>query len=105
MKIADRDADGNLRKLPTIENTGTGRAIAEDVVVDGKTIAAVNADTTDVLIERLVEAGVDDVRYVQRADLRVQGRRLRHVLRPLAGHRQAGRRRRGGRHRRRPVHR
>ena len=34
-----------------------------------------------------------------------QGRHLRQVLRPLAGHGQAGRRRRGGRHHRRPVHR
>ena len=40
---------------------------------------------------------------VQRAGLRGQDRRLRQVLRALAGHRQAGRRRRGGRHRRRPV--
>ena len=38
-------------------------------------------------------------------DLRVRRRHLRLLLRPLAGHRQAGRHRRGGRHHRRPVHR
>ena len=38
-----------------------------------------------------------------RADLRRQDRHLREVLRPLAGHRQARRHRRGGRHHRRPV--
>ena len=39
------------------------------------------------------------------AHLRLQGRHVRHVLRPFAGDRQAGRRRRGHRHHRRPVHR
>ena len=37
------------------------------------------------------------------AHLRLEGRHLRHLLRPLAGHRQAGRRRRGHRHHRRSV--
>jgi DNA-directed RNA polymerase subunit beta' len=62
MKIAERDAEGNLHKLPTIDNTGTGRTIAEDVVVDGVTIASVNDDTTESMLDRLVEAGVDGVR-------------------------------------------
>ena len=44
MKIAEPGPDGTLRKLPNIENTGTGRAIAEDVEVDGKVLAA--ADRT-----------------------------------------------------------
>ena len=30
MKIAEPGADGTLRKLPNIENTGTGRTVAED---------------------------------------------------------------------------
>jgi DNA-directed RNA polymerase subunit beta' len=62
MKIAERDAEGNLHKLPTIDNTGTGRTIAEDVVVNGETIASVNDDTTESMLDRLVEAGVDGVR-------------------------------------------
>src|SRR6201992_3755007 len=57
MKIADRDAEGNLHKLPTIDNTGTGRTIAEDVVVNGETIAKANDDTTESMVDRLVEAG------------------------------------------------
>src|SRR4029077_2562548 len=31
MKIAGRDADGHLRRLPNIENTGTGRAVPGDI--------------------------------------------------------------------------
>ena len=41
----------------------------------------------------------------QRADLRVEARRVRGLLRPFAADRQGGRHRRGGRHHRRPVHR
>src|SRR5207253_1491077 len=35
MKIAAPDAEGHLRRLPNIENTGTGRTVAEDIEVDG----------------------------------------------------------------------
>ena len=45
MRIAGPDADGNLRRLPNIENTGTGRAVAEDVEVDGTVLAAADSDT------------------------------------------------------------
>src|SRR6202042_105691 len=31
MRIAEKDSEGRLRKLPNIENTGTGRTIAEDI--------------------------------------------------------------------------
>ncbi len=31
MRIAEKDSGGTLRKLPNIENTGTGRTLAEDV--------------------------------------------------------------------------
>ena len=31
MRIAEKDADGTLRKLPNIETSGTGRTLAEDV--------------------------------------------------------------------------
>jgi DNA-directed RNA polymerase subunit beta' len=62
MRIAGRDADGNLRKLPNIENTGTGRTIAEDVEVDGTVLAAADSDTTELMIEQLIAAGVDAVR-------------------------------------------
>ncbi len=62
MKIADRAADGTLRKLPNIENTGTGRSIAEDVEVDGKVLAQADTDTTETMIDQLVNAGVDGIR-------------------------------------------
>jgi DNA-directed RNA polymerase subunit beta' len=62
MKIAEPGADGVLRKLPNIENTGTGRSIAEDIEVDGNVLAKAGEDTTDTMIDLLVEAGVDSVR-------------------------------------------
>jgi DNA-directed RNA polymerase subunit beta' len=62
MKIAERDADGNLRRLPNIENTGTGRTVAEDVEVDGTVLAAVDSDTTEIMIDQLIAAGVDAIR-------------------------------------------
>jgi DNA-directed RNA polymerase subunit beta' len=62
MKIADRAADGTLRKLPNIENTGTGRTIGEDVEVDGKVLAQADTDTTETMIDQLVNAGVDNIR-------------------------------------------
>ena len=62
MKIADRDASGNLRKLPNIDNTGTGRTVAEVVEVDGVVLASEGDDTTEAMIDRLVAAGVDGVR-------------------------------------------
>src|SRR5205814_1885728 len=39
MKIAGPGADGTLRKLANIENTGTGRTLAEDVEADGTVLA------------------------------------------------------------------
>jgi DNA-directed RNA polymerase subunit beta' len=63
MQIAAKGADGVLRKLDNIENTGTGRSLSEDVVgPDGTVLAHANDDTTDTMIERLVEAGVETVR-------------------------------------------
>jgi DNA-directed RNA polymerase subunit beta' len=63
MQIAEAGPDGTLVKLPNIENTGTGRTIAEDVEApDGTIIAKVGDDSTEGMIERLVEAGVDRVR-------------------------------------------
>jgi len=62
MQIAERGADGTLRKLPNIENTGTGRSLAEDIEVDGVVLGRVNDDTTETMIDRLVEAGVESIR-------------------------------------------
>jgi DNA-directed RNA polymerase subunit beta' len=63
MQIAAKGADGVLRKLDNIENTGTGRSLSEDVVgPDGTVLAHANDDTTETMIDQLVEAGVEMVR-------------------------------------------
>jgi DNA-directed RNA polymerase subunit beta' len=63
MQIAARGADGTLRKLDNIENTGTGRSLAEDVVgADGTVLGRLGDDTTEVMIERFVEGGVEMIR-------------------------------------------
>ncbi len=63
MQIAEKGADGVLRKLDNIENTGTGRSLSEDVVgPDGTVLARANDDTTETMIDMLVEAGVETVR-------------------------------------------
>ncbi len=63
MKIADAGPDGNLRRLPNIENTGTGRTLAEDVTgPDGTVLATADSDMTEAMIDQLVAAGVGSVR-------------------------------------------
>jgi DNA-directed RNA polymerase subunit beta' len=62
MKIAEPGTDGTLRKLANIENTGTGRTLAEDVEADGMVLATANSDTTEAMIDQFVAAGVDAVR-------------------------------------------
>jgi DNA-directed RNA polymerase subunit beta' len=63
MRIAEKDSAGTLRKLPNIENTGTGRTLAEDVTdADGKVLATAETDLTESLIEDMVNAGIDSVR-------------------------------------------
>jgi DNA-directed RNA polymerase subunit beta' len=63
MKIAEKDTAGNLRKLPNIENTGTGRTLSEDVEdADGKVLATAGSDMTESMIDQIVNAGVGAVR-------------------------------------------
>ncbi len=62
MRIAEKDAEGHLRKLPNIENTGTGRTVAEDIEIDGVIVAKIGDDTTELMLDRLVEAGVEAIR-------------------------------------------
>jgi DNA-directed RNA polymerase subunit beta' len=62
MRIAERGPDGTLRKLPTIENTGTGRTLAEDVEAGGTVLARAGTDTTEALIDEFVAAGVEAIR-------------------------------------------
>ncbi|HZR51406.1 MAG TPA: DNA-directed RNA polymerase subunit beta' [Streptosporangiaceae bacterium] len=62
MRIADKGADGVVRKIDNLENTGTGRTIAEDVEVDGVILAKTGDDTSEHMLDRLIEAGVESVR-------------------------------------------
>jgi DNA-directed RNA polymerase subunit beta' len=63
MQIAGKGADGVLRKLDNIENTGTGRSLAEDVVaVDGTVLGRIGEDTTDQMIDAFVSAGIDTIK-------------------------------------------
>ena len=63
MRIAEKDSGGTLRKLPNIENTGTGRTLAEDVTDgDGNVLATAETDLNESLIEAMVNAGVESVR-------------------------------------------
>src|ERR1022692_667277 len=67
MRIADRTGEatgpGSLRKLPNIENTGTGRTLAEEVTdTDGRVLGTIGVDLTESQIEEMVAAGVESVR-------------------------------------------
>jgi DNA-directed RNA polymerase subunit beta' len=63
MRIAEKGSDGVLRKLPNIENTGTGRTLSEDVTdADGNVLAAAESDMTESMIDAVVRAGVESVR-------------------------------------------
>jgi DNA-directed RNA polymerase subunit beta' len=63
MRIAEPGSSGTLRKLPNIENTGTGRTLAEDVLgPDGTVLATADLDMTEGMIDMLVDAGVESVR-------------------------------------------
>lgn len=51
-----------LRKADDVESSVYARMLAEDVVVDGKVVAPANVDLGDVLIDALVNAGVEEVK-------------------------------------------
>ena len=101
---------GTRRRRSAVTRTRTSRPASTPAPwpptwwpTDGTVIAQAGADLGDVLI-----ADAGRRRRVRgqgplRAHLRVAAGHLRHLLRPLAGDRQARGRRRGGRHHRRPV--
>jgi DNA-directed RNA polymerase subunit beta' len=63
MRIAEKGTDGVVRKLPNIENTGTGRTLSEDVTgPDGAVLVTAESDMTEAMIDMLVNAGVESVR-------------------------------------------
>lgn len=60
--IAERGADGVLRKADDVETSVYARCLAEDIVVDGKVLAPAGTDLGDVLIDELVRHGVGTVK-------------------------------------------
>ncbi len=62
MPIATENAEGVLVKDEHVESTVYARSLATDVEVDGEVIATANTDLGDVVIDRLVAAGVHEVK-------------------------------------------
>jgi DNA-directed RNA polymerase subunit beta' len=62
MPIAERGADGVLRRGETVETSIYSRSLAEDVVVDGETLGQAGQDVGDVLIGTLIGRDVEQVK-------------------------------------------
>jgi DNA-directed RNA polymerase subunit beta' len=61
IRIADR-VDAGLRKNEHADTSAVARNLAEDVVVDGKTLADAGSDVTNTLLEQLIAAGVEKIK-------------------------------------------
>ncbi|MBM7785829.1 DNA-directed RNA polymerase subunit beta' [Tenggerimyces flavus] len=62
-RIASKQADGSVRKLENVETSVYARILAEDVQTSGgKVVAEAGTDLGDVVIDRLVGEGVEEVR-------------------------------------------
>ncbi|QTX05511.1 DNA-directed RNA polymerase subunit beta' [Agromyces archimandritae] len=60
---AQRDADGGLVRHPNVENAIYARSLAADAVdAKGTVVAEAGADVGDVLINELLEAGIESIR-------------------------------------------
>jgi DNA-directed RNA polymerase subunit beta' len=62
LAIATAGADGKLVKDVHVETSVYARVLAEDVVVDGNTVASAGTDLGDVMIDKLMAAGVSEVK-------------------------------------------
>ncbi len=62
MRIASPGRDGRLVRAGTVETSVFARTVAEDVVVDGKTLAHPGDDLGDLSISDLVAGGVQEVK-------------------------------------------
>jgi len=60
--VAERRADGTLGKSEHAETAAVARNLAEDVDVDGKTVAPAGTDVTNILLDDLVRQGVEKVK-------------------------------------------
>ncbi|WP_017623234.1 DNA-directed RNA polymerase subunit beta' [Nocardiopsis chromatogenes] len=61
-EVGERNAAGTVVRKHNVENTGFGRTIAEDVVVDGEVLLPAGTDTSEGVLDTLVAAGVERVR-------------------------------------------
>ncbi|CAM3693375.1 DNA-directed RNA polymerase subunit beta' [Nocardiopsis rhodophaea] len=61
-EIGEKNAAGVVVRKHNVENTGFGRTLAEDVVVNGEIIVPAGGDTSESNIDKLVAAGVERVR-------------------------------------------
>ena len=93
MAIAVAGADGTLVKDAYVETSVYARVLSEDVKSGNKTVAPAGADLGDLLIDELIAAGVQEVRVRSVLTCESSLGHLRDLLRPVAGHRQARRRR------------
>ncbi len=63
LRIAERGADGNLRRAENVETSVYARNLAEDVAApSGEVLAGAGTDIGDLLIGALVERGVEHVK-------------------------------------------
>ena len=62
MPIIERDAAGNIGKHERVETSVFARTLATDVIVDGTVLAKAGVDLGDVIIDALIEAGVEEVK-------------------------------------------
>ncbi len=63
MVIAEKDSSGVAHRAETVETSAYARTLAVDVVgEDGETLAAAGEDVGDVVIEKLVNAGVETIK-------------------------------------------
>jgi DNA-directed RNA polymerase subunit beta' len=56
------EIDGVLTKLENVETSVYSRSLAEDVALNGKTLAAAGTDLGDLVIDMLIASGVNQVR-------------------------------------------
>jgi DNA-directed RNA polymerase subunit beta' len=60
--IGERAPDGSTHRVDNVETSAVSRVLAEDVVVEGQTVASAGAELGIQTIDSLVRAGVTDVK-------------------------------------------
>ena len=62
MPIGTKTADGTLRRHDKVETSVYSRTLATDVEIDGEVVGRAGDDVGDVLLDRLLEAGVEQLK-------------------------------------------